>query len=199
MKIGQIAFEGRKLELNRREVNELYRKNKDFIQSNKKRMITILENLLNDERENNSAESFSNKVDHHIDNTSQEKTDNDLINNIEEEIETLEEVRNAALSTPSPSIQDLRIAIAASNQLSLLKDKVNTSNEEQTQINLELLERLKNQVFLPSEIVTAQNNNNIEQIKFNKKFQTAIRNYKNQMNLARNNFEFEEPKYTLIA
>lgn len=191
MKIGLNGIEGRKFEYQRREVNELYKKNKSYTNS-KKEVLTILENLLSDENITESSNVNSQQNNY-------EELDNDVpTHDVEEKIETLEDVRNAALSTPNPTIQDLRIAIEATNQLSLLKGKINKNNVDKSKITLELFERLKKQIFLPNEVIF-QSENNIEEVKMNKEFQNAIKKYKYQIELASYNFEEETSKYSLIA
>lgn len=202
MKIGPNSIDTRKLEFNRREVNELYKKNKEFIVNSKKRVQTILENLLNDEVEQNTSDN-STYLTKSSEITSQEQaselsekqeeTDNSTLD-FEKKIETLEDVRNSAFSSPSLSIQDLRLAVSASNHLALLQGKNKQSNDS-TDINLELLERLKYQSVLPKVTDILHNKDEIDE----KKFQTVIAKYKSQMQIASNHFKFEFPKYTLIA
>lgn len=202
MKIGHFGFEGRKRDFQRRDVNELYKKNESYIRS-KKQMITILEDLLNNEEKANVK-----NVSNHSEITLQEnekytETLKDEIQSfsgdVKEQIKTLEEVRTAALSSPNPSITDLRIAIEASNQLLQMKGKAQ-KNEEKEQVNLALLERLKKQVYVPSAIMTMNEiKNDVTHEPYNKEVQNAIVKYKVQMKMAENNFEIEFPKYSLIA
>lgn len=202
MKVRTNFIDTRKWEYNRREVSESYKKNKEFIVNSKKRVQTILENLLKDDFEQNPTEN-STYLNKSSEITSQEQASelrekqeelDHSTSNIEKKIETLEEVRKSALSSPSPSIQDLRIAISATNQLALLQGK-HKQSKDLPNTNLELLERLKNQNFLPKEKDILHNKNEID----DKTFQTIIAKYKSQMQMAENNFKIEMPKYAFIA
>lgn len=194
MKIGLNTIEGRKLEFQRREANELYKKNKSYLNS-KKEVLTILENLLSDEKGIDITENSNINLQP----TNYEELDQEVpVHDVEEQIETLEDVRNAALASPNLTIQDLRIAIEATNQLSQLRLKSNRNNVDKSKITFELFERLKNQIFLPHEI-NYQSENNLEEVKVNKEFQNAIKKYRYQIEMANYNLEAETPKYSLIA
>lgn len=201
MKLGHFPFETRKWEVNRREVNEVYKKNKAYTVDSKKQMFAILENLLSSDDEKQFIENVSN----HLENIAsqeenyasfeQETEDNQVIG----DIRTLEEVRNAALSVQEPSVQDLRIAIEASNQINQIKQQTNGSVEEKPEFKMELLNRLRNQFYVKNEELTFQNHDDVKALKFNKKYQNAISKYQSQMKMAQYNFQMEGPIFTLTA
>ncbi|WP_162920116.1 putative metalloprotease CJM1_0395 family protein [Paenisporosarcina cavernae] len=126
-------------------------------------------------------------------------------NNLEETIDLLEQVKEAALASVEPSDQDLRVAATASNRISQVRAQLSLHELANSRIKEESFtqEQLRASVTNRSSLVDFQDNKDAnsqrEQLARMRLFEKARQSYDYQVQLKQAGFQVKEPSFYRIA
>ncbi|QCR31330.1 hypothetical protein [Lysinibacillus sp. SGAir0095] len=174
-------FEERKRILQRKEANDAYKKNAIYTQAKKNPMLKVLEDLLSGKTE---QELF--KKDNGILSEENEKSNASALNEMNVDIKSQEETD--ILTQPSETIRQSEIELASDeeehvNRISSIQFEDFNSPEWVTK------------TAMPTNSLTSS----FESLLFEKTYTKAISSYTYQMLIAKNSFQLEQPKFSLIA
>ena len=175
-------FEERKRALQRKEANDAYKKNAIYTQAKKNPMLKILEDLLSGKTEKELFENdqiLLNEGNENINATALNETNDDIVSSREESDMPSEKIPLSAVEVASDQEENVnRIS-------SILFDQFNTSE------------------WLTKTISTVNSTNPInksfESLILDKTYTKAITSYTQQMQLAQNGFQLDQPKFSHIA
>jgi hypothetical protein len=206
----QSDFEERKKQLARKEMGQAYKKHVKFAEASKNPMLAALENLISGQadKEHLQVDLDANKQEIAVtekNSTPQQFTDKSLssLDAPEQTVEVLEKIRQAALASASPTVQDLRVAKTAAQQIEEVTGVPVQEIEEEPfldeSFDLDLPEQFTKDVKRDAQAETVFGRD-LEKEMFTRTFQRATSIYTSHISMVNNSYRsFNEPQISITA
>lgn len=206
----QTDFEERKKQLARKEMGQAYKKHVKFAEASKNPMLAALENLISGQADKEHLQIDLDATKQDVIGNETDLTPKQIIEKSlssleapEETVEVLEKIRRAALASTSPTLQDLRVAQTAAQQIEEVTGvpvPINETEEfldESFEVNVP--EQFTKDVKRDAQAETVFGKE-LEKELFTRTFQRATSIYASHISMVKNSYRaFNEPQFSITA